>query len=403
MIRAGTRLPAIDLGARALLSIEHGNGGGCKYLLFMKNMLDSNGFLMGSETVYLYQYETGVLPFMKIFTLLTTSIACTVALAACGGGDNDTVTPVAGSGTSTGTGTNTGGNSSTPTPVPLVFSYEALPVAADANSFLALINSEGARGYRYLSDKTFSDGTKSIFLNDSTAPSYICEMQTPYTDYTTQANAEGARGYFAFSGDGGESYFLDYNFYCQAGGVGAQYTYSYTSDVVPSSAPDFLNQLNKWGQSGYYINGQVYDINTDLVLQTSYEQNTISRPTYIYDLQTPPTNVNDYLAQLNSEGAQGYRGERINLGLNYAPYDVINDGIETMIYMKDQSQSATFSYITDTPPTTSADFIAQANGHGAQNYGYIGELTFAGQPISFYFKANNCVGFICAGLTWDAN
>ena len=348
---------------------------------------------------------------MKIFTLLTTSIACAVALAACGGGDNDTVTPVAGSGTSTGTGTgtstgtgtgtgtNTDGNSSTPTPVPLVFSYEALPVAADASSFLALINSEGARGYRYLSDKTFSDGTKSIFLNDSTAPSYTCEMLPPQTDAIGQENAEGAKGYFYFGANDG---YRD-NFYCQPGGAGSQYTYSYVRDALSSSVSDFLNQLNSWGQSGYYLGGQIINANTNLYTGNSYEKNTITQPTYTYDIQTPPTNVNDYLAQLNSEGAQGYRGQKTNLGLNYAPYNVFNSGVDVMIYMKDQSQSATFTYITDTPPTASADFIAQANSHGAQNYGYIGELTFNGQPISFYFKANNCVGFICAGLTWDAN
>jgi hypothetical protein len=326
---------------------------------------------------------------MKSITTLTTAVACALALTACGGGGDDSASPGSDSGSNPG-------SSSTGGATPLVFSYEAQPVATDANSFLALLNSEGARGYRYLSDKTFSDGTKSIFLNDGMAPTYACEMLAPPTDYAAQANTEGAKGYFAF--DTGNNF--PYNFYCQGSGAAVQYIYSYASDVVPSSTSDFIDQLNQWGKSGYYINGQVIDVNSNIVFQTSYEKNTISTPNYTYALLTPQTDLNNYVSQLNSEGAQGYRGQKYNLLLNYAPYNVYGSGMDVMVYMKDQSQSATFTYLTDTPPTTSAAFIAQANSYGTQNYGYIGEVTLSGQPVSFYFKANNCTGFICAGLTW---
>ena len=321
----------------------------------------------------------------KPLITLAAAMTCTLALTACGGGGDDNV----GSDGTTTDNTNPAGGSYT-------FSYEAQPTASSANDFLALLNSEGARGYRYLSDKTFSDGTKSIFLNDGMAPTYVCEMLDPPADPIAQADVEGAKGYFYF--DTGNNF--PYNFYCQGSGASAQYTYSYASDVVPSSTADFLNQINQWGQSGYYINGQVMDVNSLLVTETSYAKNTISAPIYSYDIETPPTDAADYLTQLNNKGAEGYRGQKYNLLLDYAPYNAYQSGVDVMVYMKDQSQSATFTYLSDTPPAASADFIAQANSHGSQGYGYIGEVTLSGQTTSFYFKANNCTGFICAGLTW---
>ncbi|MDR2990830.1 MAG: hypothetical protein LBU72_02655 [Burkholderiaceae bacterium] len=317
---------------------------------------------------------------MQSITALTTAVACVLALTACGGGGGGD------SASSNSTSTSDSGNNSGGSGNAQVFSYEAQPVAADANSFLTLLNSEGARGYRYLRTQTFSDGNQSIFMNDGVIPTYTCEIAPP-EDFIAQANAEGARGFTLLKGTG----FSPNVFYCQSGGAAAQYTYSYAGDVVPGSVSNFSSQLDQWGQSGYLFNTQLVNTSTNIANQTLYEKNTTSTATYVYNILAPQTNLNDYLAQLNSEGVQGYSGliYNYNLMLNYAPYNVFGSGINVMIYMKNQSQSTTFTHLADTLPATSTDFIAQANSYGAQGYEYAGYLTFSGQTASFYVKTSN--------------
>ncbi|MDR2990967.1 MAG: hypothetical protein LBU72_03380 [Burkholderiaceae bacterium] len=314
---------------------------------------------------------------MQSITVLTVAIVCVLVLTACGGGGDDS----AGSnGTSTGnSGSNSSGSGNSQ-----VFSYEAQPAAADANSFLALLNSEGARGYRYLRTQTFSDGTQSIFMNNGVIPTYTCEIAPP-EDFIAQANAEGGRGFTLLEGTG----FSPNVFYCQSGGAAAQYTYSYAGDVVPSSVSNFSSQLDQWGQSGYVFDTQLIDTSTSIANETLYEKNTTLTSTYTYAIQSIPNNFNDLLTQLNNEGAQGYNFQSHNLLLNYAPYNVAGSGINIFIYMKNQSQSTIFTYLADTLPTTSTDFITQADNYGVQGNEYLGYLTFSGQPVSLYVNANN--------------
>lgn len=313
---------------------------------------------------------------MKTLTLLTSSIASAIALAACGGG---------GDSTSSGTGLTGGSPGSNSSQTTQVASYEVQPVATDADSFLALLNSEGARGYYYLRSWTFADGAKSIFMNLGTGLTYTCEMPDP-GGFLAQANTEGAKSYTFLTTS------FSNNFYCQnSQAVAQQDTYSYAGDVVPGSTSIFLNQLNQWGQSGYLTRGELYNTSTQIVSQTLYEKvNASTTPTYINDVQAMPTDLSDFTAQLNSEGAQGYRARLLdNLALNSAPYNTKGSGVNIIIYTKDQSQSATFTYLTDILPKNSSDFITQADNYAAQGYQYTNSGTLSGQSILFYIKENN--------------
>ena len=277
---------------------------------------------------------------------------------------------------------NTGGGSGSST---LTLHYEALPSLDDAmtgsiTDFLKQINGEGAKGYRYLSDEMYSDGSgSSIFVNDGTAPSYTYELIADpgnATDLVTQANTEGAKGY-RYEGPLMINRAI-YSLYRQDNGSSA--TYTYAADPSPTSTVDWLAQTNGRGQSGYWLNSPIMYGSTEFNL---YMKNNASSATYTYDALTPPT---DLLAQLNSEGAKGYR----------AKGEMYIGGKDIWLYIKDQTQSATFTYLFDTRKTISAaPFIDQANSHGAQNYAYFSDIT---SSTSVYFKASNCSGFLCTAL-----
>jgi hypothetical protein len=314
-------------------------------------------------------------PDMKTITKLTVAVICGLALTACGGG---------------GGGASSAGGSSL-----LTFRYEALqsvddPVTGSAASFLTQINAEGAKGYRYLVDDYFSDGSiSSIFVNDGTTPSYTYNLIADpgdVPDLVTQANAEGAQGY-RYEGELAVGP-ANYSLYRQDSGSTA--TYTYAADAVPTNATDWLAQASGRGQSGYWLVSPIGYGSTESNL---YMKNNASSAIYTYDALTPPTSLADLLTQFNSEGAKGYRakGEMI-----------IGDGAE-WLYMKDQTQSATFTYLSDAVQGASALFINQANNYGAQNYAYFSDLEAGvGDPsmlaASFYFQASNCSGFMCTAL-----
>lgn len=330
---------------------------------------------------------------MKTVALI--ALTC-VALTACGGGGDSSTSGTgsnAGTGTGNGTGTGTGSGPGTGSGTgtnpgsgsnggsTLTLRYEALSPAADAASFLALVNSEGAKGFRYLGDRFNASGstTTSVFVNDGTAQTYTYELvgaQSGQSAFLAQANAEGARGY-RFEGP------LTYgNLYRKDGGSSA--TYTYAAVAWPTSQAAFLTQANGQGQSGYWLVGPIMLSSASTSL---YMKNNASNATYTYDALTLPTTSSGFIAQANSEGANGYRAKgALMFGADSA-----------WVYVKDQTQSPTFTYQSATVQTASAAYIQQLNNLGAQNNAYLGDLML-GTSASYYFKASNCSGFLCTTL-----
>ncbi|UEP23704.1 hypothetical protein LL999_26140 [Burkholderia ambifaria] len=335
---------------------------------------------------------------MKAAALI--ALTC-LALTACGGDDNSASAVSAGgsgasnnggsggaggTGGSGGGGTGGSGGSGGST---LTWRYDAQPPAADGPSFLTLLNSEGAKGYRYLGDYYYdatSGGTRSIFVNDGTAQTYTYQLQSPPADWAgflSQANGQGANGYRY---EGPYSYG---DVYRKDGASSA--TYTYTTTGLPGDPSAFLTQANAQGQSGYWFLSAMV---VGSVQANVYMKNNASNATYTYDALTPAANINDFIAQANSEGAKGYR----------AKGGQVFGSTMSWIYVKDQTQSPTFSYQSAATQSTGATFVQQANDFGAQGNAYLGELAFtlpppaAMQQAPFYFKPTNCTGFLCTTL-----
>ncbi|MCO1385912.1 DUF2345 domain-containing protein [Burkholderia multivorans] len=226
---------------------------------------------------------------MKAFALI--ALTC-VVLAACGGDDSPSAAAPAGSGsgsgnsggtgggtgngggTSGGTGGGTGGTGGSGGGA-VTLRYEALPTASDAASFLTLVNGEGAKGYRYLSDAYYAAdaATRSIFVNDGAAQTYTYQLQSPPADvaaFVAQANAQGASGY-RYEGP------LTYGeLYRKDGGSSATYTYAAANPPTDTAA--FIAQANDQGQSGYWFVGPMMIGSQQANL---YMKNNASAATYI--------------------------------------------------------------------------------------------------------------------------
>ncbi|KVK80138.1 hypothetical protein WS90_02030 [Burkholderia cepacia] len=326
---------------------------------------------------------------MKAVALI--ALTC-LALTACGGGD-DNSSPAAsgGSGTSNnggtgGTGGSGSGGSGGSGGSTMTWRYDAQPTAADQASFLTLLNSEGAKGYRYLGDYYYnasSGGSRSIFVNDGTAQTYTYQLQSTPGDWTTfldQANTQGANGY-RYEGP------LTYGYLYRKDG-GSSATYTYTTTGLPADPNAFLTQANGQGQSGYWFLGPMV---IGSVQANVYMKNNASSATYTYDALVPTTSVSDFIAQANSEGAKGYR----------AKGGMLFGSTISWVYVKDQTQSPTFTYQSAAIQSTGASFVQQSNTFGAHGAAYLSDLALGvSTPVmaSFYFKPANCSGFLCTTL-----
>ncbi|MDN7896652.1 hypothetical protein [Burkholderia cepacia] len=328
---------------------------------------------------------------MKAVALI--ALTC-LALTACGGDDNSSpASSGGGSGTSNnggtggtgsgGTGSGGSGGSGSGT---LTLRYDAQPTAADQASFLTLLNSEGAKGYRYLGDYYYAPtdgGSRSIFVNDGTVQTYTYQLLSAPGDWTTflnQANTQGTNGY-RYEGP------LTYGYLYRKDG-GSSATYTYTTTGLPADPNAFLTQANGQGQSGYWFLGPMV---IGSVQSNVYMKNNASSATYTYDALTPTTSVSDFIAQANSEGAKGYRAKGA----------MVFGSTISWVYVKDQTQSPTFTYQSAAIQSSGASFVQQSNTFGAQGTAYLSDLALgAPTPVmaSFYFKPANCTGFLCTTL-----
>ena len=265
--------------------------------------------------------------------------------------------------------------------------YEALPPAADAPAFLDRLNAQGARAFRFFSGLAFTTGPTSVEVVEA----YVKDAQTTYSfellpvaisaaDLEAQLNAQGARG-FKWGGPyvvGGQSrtlYRKDNN---------SASTYTYAVLTAPADSAAYLSQVNAQGGNGYYSVAGAYLVGGTTVLV--YQKDTQGSATYGYEALGQPGSDADFLAQFEAQGARGFR---------FKTGYVFSDGTK-LLYEKDLSQSATFSYQNLQPAGNSADYIVQANAEGAKGNALVGDYMLpSGQIRTFYVRPANCTGFLC--------
>lgn len=283
-----------------------------------------------------------------------------------------------------------------PAPAPRTFLYETLPAAGSTSVFLAQLNAQGARGFRFLSGLAFTQSPTSIelvqaYVKDA-ATAYTYERLAPPADaaeLSTQLNAQGARG-FSWVGAysvGGETSFI----YQKQDASTA--TFGYRVLAAQAAGADYLAQANAQGADGFLGFTPAYLIGTAAV--AIYGKRSDSASTFTYELAAQPGSDSAFLAELNNAGARGFRLR--------TPY-FFTEGIR-LVFARDSSQPTTFATIALAPPSGSAAFVAQANTEGARGNGYIGDYSLpSGAVATLYFDETGCVdSVLCvpnAFLSW---
>lgn len=166
------------------------------------------------------------------------------------------------------------------------YSYKALTPAMSSAEFLAQANNEGAAGSRYLGNYMFADGTISLYVKNDARSGTFSYLVTQYFDssseFLSKANELGAQG-FRFIGprafkDGGFSIFVRDN--------AKNDQFSYKIQTITTSQNDysgregskvFLEKLNENGILKYSLLGQYVfqkEFVNILIAGSSFEINT---------------------------------------------------------------------------------------------------------------------------------
>lgn len=313
------------------------------------------------------------------------AVAVTLALAACGGGGGDNGASFAPIGNIVPPAPPAPVEPPAPAPAPApatnTFMYEQLPYPADAAGLLNNLNTEGAKGFMFLSPLGAGTSVAHVYVKTGDA-TYVYELKSPPADasaFLSQANEAGSRGFRwvgALAVVGSTTVML----YRKDSDADATYTYR-----TEASAPDkdsFLAQVNAQGAAGYFNTapGYVFGSGNTAV----FEKSSAGSSTYAYELGDATADTSSALAQLEEKGARGYRYR----------YPYIFGSVRGSVFVKDLSQSSTFNYQALAAQATLDAEIAQSNTVGANGYGLVGPLGAGSEQRNYYYKPNNCTGVV---------
>lgn len=327
---------------------------------------------------------------------MATAVAATLALAACGGGgDNGAATfaPI--------------GNivppappappepppppppPPAPAPAPAVntFMYEQVPYPADTAAFLSALNSQGARGFRFLSPLTapLSGAGADVYMKTGDA-TYVYELKSQPADanaFVAQANEAGGRGlrWVGAISVNGTTVLL----YRKDSDISG--TYTYRTETPAASKADYIARGNAQGADGYFNTVPAYGFGGSSA--AVFEKSSLGSATFAYEVVDDAPDTSGALAQFDAQGARGYRYR--------GPY--IFGGASGSIFVKDLSQASTFSYQALTSQDTLEAAIVQSNTVGADGFGFVGPLIVGGEARTYYYKASNCTGLALCSPT----
>jgi hypothetical protein len=322
----------------------------------------------------------------KLIGVAALAFSTLLALSACGGGgSNPTNATAAGTATSGGGssssspssgGASSGSNSG--------FVYETAINPTTRADMLAQANSEGARGFAFVSPIGFPGDNGAIYAlyakRIGSANTYTYEiLDAPSTaaGVLAQANAEGARGFRR-----GDELVVGTAFVHV---VGSTESFTYESLPTATTSASFLSQVNSEGARGFLYE---MDDGAGGALSSLYVKNSASTATYNFVSQPAVFTADAIVAQANAQGAQGYRFKT-----SYVLTDATID-----IYVKDMTASSTFTALTQPAVNQAAAYVSQANAEGATGAVLFGELTGGStpNPFVFYFTPHSCTGELCA-------
>lgn len=245
---------------------------------------------------------------------------------------------------------------------------------------MQMLNSYGGAGYRYWGDYVITNSTTSLFAKPANSRKYQYEKATTTTSLSTflnTANSEGARGYRYV----GDLMFQDGTYSLFATDTTAAATYSYEALAPQSTSSSFVQQLNSEASKGFKYKG---DYVFSGVTSSIYVKDGVSSTLQYAVAPATATHVTDFISMANSQGAIGYRF------LNYYSFQ---DGIQALFVKDSAHSDWTFSYSYEDEASNSTDFLAQINAQGVNNILYMGDRYFANDGAvlkNIYINLNKC-------------
>lgn len=294
--------------------------------------------------------------------------ALAVVLAGCGGGTDDT---------KYGDGDGASGTRR----------FEQLDHMATASTFDSQLDTEGARGFRFVTSLAYAgeagSATRALYVDDDTAATYVNEvLATAATPdlLLSQLNAQGVRGYQFVGIDARGTTYRKRN--------GSTASYSYTALLAQAptarTASFYQTQLDGQGALGFRL---VAELGFQATYVNVYEQNTTDGSVYDVVLVAQAANDASQANQLDTYGAAGYRlkATRVFGGSTY------------WVYESDTSQGlARFSYALRDDVGTAAALVTQANTELSSDRAFAGRLALpSGVFKSLYVLPIACDGVLC--------
>lgn len=267
--------------------------------------------------------------------------------------------------------------------------YEALAYVTDRAALLAQANAQGARGFQLIGPQFVGPDSINLYVKDQNTTFTYEALDTATTQaaLTTQLNTQGARG-LRF-----DNFFTSGNYYVKDNAAGLTYQYELLAEANTTNG--FIAQANSQGARGFYF---IFTYTIGGATVSMYGKDS-SNAVYQYELY-PATDVNvtadNFVVQANAQGARGFKYVTgFYFGGNPSGDTARN------IYVKDTTQSATFSYKAQLQTSNAATLVTQANAEGQLNFIYAGAQVFfpdgfvgTPQPRNTYFKPLNCAGVV---------
>jgi hypothetical protein len=135
-----------------------------------------------------------------------------------------------------------------------------------------------------------------------------------------------------------------------------------------ADAPAFLDRLNAQGARAFrFFSGLAFTTGpTSVEVVEAYVKD--AETTYSFELLPVASSVADLEAQLNAEGARGFKWG--------GPYVV--GGQSRTLYRKDNGSASTYSYAVLAAPADSTGYLSQTNAQGGNGYYSVGGAYLVG-------------------------
>ncbi len=346
----------------------------------------------------------------------------TAALVACGGGGSGggggglpigwVPAPGPGAGVTEPTPNSTPNPSPAPTPITASYKYLSFEQNRDPDTdtaekrfddYIALLNREGAAGYRYLEGEAGGNivrlqdrfmmvkDTETTYRYEYKRLTYDIMQTTAIQALLQQAKTQGAQGMVLLKilAPIDLNNNLDPEFaVLYRKDLGSASTYDVTAELYATTSTDYVNRANAQGANGYRPWATPFLVNQggyqfflkDMGSAARYDLKAVISP-----LSVVGGNLDDLKAQIREQGAQGYRVLKNRF---------LEDGKDFYFYVKDTTQSSTFEYeFLDNPDPLfglQEANAAQANAQTANG------LRYFGVPDSpLFFRSLACTGPLC--------